>query len=153
MVIHNYESNLNYSYFSFILLIIFLFFSLFKYQEFTFFYLKFFTAIFLISFILDRNASELKTSVWANIGGSGALAKFHLDNEYACQGNNITCPVTQEKIYYYSQSVNIIKEYINTSVQVNWVITNKADEEKKNNDGAPIARDICIKFRAVVRSN
>lgn len=98
--------------------------------------------------VLDRNVSELKTSIWANLGGSEALTKFHLENDNSCQGNNFTCPIEKGKIYYYSQSVNIIKEYANANVQVNWVITNtnKTNNNKKT-------RDICIKFRAVVKNN
>ncbi|KAI1727876.1 ML domain-containing protein [Ditylenchus destructor] len=106
-----------------------------------------------IGFKPDRTVNDLKTMVFANLGdASGALTKFHLENDQTCQGNNITCPLEAGKTYYYSQSVHILPEYPTIDVQVNWLLTdtstNNKDSESSN---VPTDRDVCIKFLATVK--
>uniref|UniRef100_A0A915ENX8 MD-2-related lipid-recognition domain-containing protein n=1 Tax=Ditylenchus dipsaci TaxID=166011 RepID=A0A915ENX8_9BILA len=106
-----------------------------------------------IGFKPDRTVNELKTSVWANLGDAGgALTKFHMENDQACQGCNITCPLEPGKTYYYSQSVRILAEYPTIDVQVNWLLTDpSATDKTTTNEGVPTARDICVKFLATVK--
>lgn len=40
-----------------------------------------------------------------------AFVPFHLDNDDTCDGNNVTCPLKAGEVYYYSQTVKILKEY------------------------------------------
>lgn len=82
---------------------------------------------------------------------ASALVPFHLENDKACEGNNITCPLEVGKTYYYSQSVSILPEYPLIDVQVNWVLNDP--NSPKNPEGVPLNRDICIKFLATVKNS
>lgn len=103
---------------------------------------------------LDRTVNDLKTMVFANLGdASGALTKFHLENDQACQSSNISCPLEAGKTYWYSQSVRILPEYPTIDVQVNWLLlsgTSSSDGEKSGD--VPAERDVCVKFLATVKA-
>jgi len=99
-----------------------------------------------IGFKPNRNVNSLKANVRAKLEGgaeSKSFVSFALENENACQGSNITCPLVEGKTYFYSQSVKVAKEYPLVDVQVNWLIV-----DPENSDSSK--REICIIFLAKV---
>ncbi|KAK0395502.1 hypothetical protein QR680_001312 [Steinernema hermaphroditum] len=96
-----------------------------------------------IAFKPKQRINKLETAVRAKLGS--VFVPFHLENNDACTGGNITCPLEVGKTYYYSQSVKILNEYPNVDVQVNWLLQNPEDQ---SNDGG--RREACIIFLAKV---
>jgi hypothetical protein len=58
---------------------------------------------------LDRDVQALRAQVRARL--EGKYSTFNLENDDACKGQNLTCPLKAGEIYYYSQMVKIVREY------------------------------------------
>uniref|UniRef100_A0A914GUZ5 MD-2-related lipid-recognition domain-containing protein n=1 Tax=Globodera rostochiensis TaxID=31243 RepID=A0A914GUZ5_GLORO len=99
-----------------------------------------------IGFKPDRRVEQLKTAVWSHLGDAhGALTKFHMENENACIGSNITCPLEPGRTYWYRQSVSILREFPEVDVQVNWLLTSPEVAPRKDQK-FPLQREVCVKF-------
>lgn len=59
--------------------------------------------------ILDRDVDTLKAQVRARLDGK--YSTFNLENDDACNGQNLTCPLKAGQVYYYSQTVKVVREY------------------------------------------
>jgi len=106
-----------------------------------------------IGFKPDRDVAALKTQVRARL--EDKYISFHLENDDACKGQNITCPLKAGQTYYYSQTVTIVREYPAIEVMVNWLLNDPSSlEEKKapyfDEDGERIKNDLCVVFLAKV---
>ncbi|TMS35215.1 hypothetical protein L596_002664 [Steinernema carpocapsae] len=64
-----------------------------------------------IAFKPKSTVEKLETAVRAKLGS--VFVPFHLENNDACTGGNITCPLEEGKTYFYSQSVKILDDYPN----------------------------------------
>ncbi|KAI6206626.1 ML domain-containing protein [Aphelenchoides besseyi] len=106
-----------------------------------------------IGFKPNREVAQLKTQVRARI--EGTFVSFHLDNEDACNGQNVTCPLKANQLVYYSQQVNIVRDYPAVEVMVNWILNDPTtfDDKKEpyyDEDGERVKNDLCVVFLAKV---
>lgn len=103
--------------------------------------------------LLDRDVASLKAQINARFDNKHV--SFPLENDNACIGQNLTCPLKAGQVYYYSQSVSIAKEYPPIEVMVNWLLNDPAVlEEKKapyfDEEGERVKNDLCVVFLAKV---
>jgi len=106
-----------------------------------------------IGFKPNRDVEGLKTQVRARLGDKHSM--FNLENDDACKGQNLTCPLKANQIYYYSQTVKIAREYPAIEVMVNWLLNEPitSDEKKAqyfNEEGDRIKSDLCVVFMTKV---
>jgi hypothetical protein len=80
----------------------------FKPGKLNFIHLKVFSKCYL-KLCLDRDVENLKTQVNARF--SDKHVSFDLENDNACNGQNLTCPLKAGQTYFYSQIVTIANEY------------------------------------------
>ncbi|KAI6239100.1 ML domain-containing protein [Aphelenchoides fujianensis] len=102
-----------------------------------------------IGFKPDRDVQSLHAQVRAKI--EDTFVTFHLENEDVCKGQNVTCPLKAGQLYYYSQEVNIVREYPPLEVMVNWLLNDPSTYEDKkepyyDEDGERVKNDLCVVF-------
>jgi len=106
-----------------------------------------------IGFKPDREVQKLSAAVRAKLDKT--FVSFHLENGDACVGQNLTCPLKAGQLYYYSQEVNIVREYPTVDVLVNWML-NDPDQPKAeyfDAENERIKNDVCVVFKGKVISN